>query len=100
MVCLRPSQSFNQAHLDWKREANQTYAHLKLFFEQRDLDRKEVSSEAGEFGFGGNAQEEDSPQWDEGWWDFADANRIHQETIYNISQSNQQMQGQVQATLP
>jgi len=32
LVCLRRSQTFNQEYLDWKREANQTYAHLKLFF--------------------------------------------------------------------
>ena len=61
LACLRHRQAFNQAYLDWKLEANQTYPHLNLFFEQQDLNRREVASKAGEFGFGGNVQEEDSP---------------------------------------
>ena len=32
LVCLRRSQVFNQAYLDWKREASQIYAYLKLLF--------------------------------------------------------------------
>jgi len=65
LFCFRYSQEFNQAYLDYEGEANKTYVRLKLFFKQRDLDRKEITSKTGEFRFGGNAQEEDGQQWDE-----------------------------------
>jgi len=51
----------NQAYLDWKKERPQKPVNLEMFFKLCGKDCIEVIVEAGEFGFDGNAKEnEDS----------------------------------------
>ena len=99
LVCIKRSQTFNQAYLDWKRETPRTFATLKDFFELRDKHRDEVAAEAGEFGFGGNAEENKDSQksWDESVQHFANADSARQATIYNLTHTNMQQQQQLQA---
>ena len=68
LICIKRSQAFNQAYLDWECETPHTFvATLKDFFELRDKHRDTLTAEAGQFGFGGNAKENEDSQksWDE-----------------------------------
>ena len=94
LICIKRSQAFNQAYLDWKRETPQTFATLKDFFELWDKHHNEVAIEAGEFGFGGSAEENEDSQksWDKSVQHFANADAAHQAMISNLTHTSMQQQ--------
>ena len=55
LLVINRSRAYNQAYLDFKREANQTFTNVKRFFNLREADRMEVMDEAGEHGYGMHA---------------------------------------------
>ena len=102
LIALNRSQAFPVEYLQWKNEANQSYENLKVYFNRAMQNRTEITTEAGELGYGMGMMDildddEVTKRFKQGMTDLATAvqeNHKQQQQMQQMAAQLQQMQQQ------